>query len=152
MSPEKLAEARRQSRYWVSEYDGTRGSTGHGGRPTFAEACDIAKQLSKGTSERAFRVLGPDSEIVAIAMNGKITNADGNGPAVDPEGPAPQDAKKHRPWRRRKSGEEQPQSWSNWNALLGGGLPTCAEEFDLYSDSVFHGVENTTSVRTKSST
>jgi hypothetical protein len=141
VSPQELAEARRQNRYWVSEYDGTRGSTGHGGRPTFADACEMAKELSKEMRDRAFRVLDPDNEIVALAMNGKVTNADGNGPAVDPEGPPPKNAKKHRPWRRKKLGEEQPQSWSNWNARLGGGQPTCAEEFDLYSDSVIHGVE-----------
>jgi len=141
VSPEELAEARLQNRYWVSEYDGIRGTTGHGGHPRFTEACEMAKQLSKETRDRAFRVLDPDNGIVAVAMNGKITNADGNGPAIDPDGPPPKNAKKHRPWRRKKSGEEKAQCWSNWAAFLGGGLPTCAEEFDLYSDSIIHGVE-----------
>jgi hypothetical protein len=141
VSPEELAEARLQNRYWVSEYDGRRGTTGHGGRPTFTEACELATQLSKEKRDRAFRVLDPDNEIVAVAMNGKLTNADGNGPAIDPEGPPPKNAKKHRPWRRKKSGEEKPQSWSNWTAFLDGGQPTCAEEFDLYSDTIIHGVE-----------
>jgi hypothetical protein len=139
--PEELAEARRQNRYWVSEYDGARGSTGHGGHPKFGDACEMAKQLSRENRDRAFRVLDPDSEIVAVAMNGKVTDADGNGPAIDPEGPTPKNAKKHRPWRRKKVGEERPQSWSNWNAFLGGAKPTCAEEFELYSDSIIHGAE-----------
>ena len=141
LSPAELAEARRQNRYWVSESDGVRGSTGHGGRPTFAEASELAKHLSKATRGRAFRVLDPDNQIVAVAMDGKVTDPDGNRPAVDPDGPPPANAKKHRPWRRKKSAEEQPQSWGNWNAFLAGSQPTCAEEFDLYSDSTIHGVD-----------
>ncbi len=74
-------------RYRVNESHGARGSTGHGGASVYADAREIARELSirEPNRDKAFRIFGLDMEIVGVALNGKITNRDGTGPDVDPD-------------------------------------------------------------------
>jgi hypothetical protein len=54
---------------------------------TYADARELAVRLSSQGSHRdkAFRIIDPQGNTVAVAVNGEVTNADGTGPNIDPE-------------------------------------------------------------------
>jgi hypothetical protein len=74
-------------KYTVSEYDGIRSSILHGGGPSYREARSLAVRLSAQDDKhnKGFRIVDPEGNTIAVAMNGEVTNPDGTGPDIDPE-------------------------------------------------------------------
>jgi hypothetical protein len=126
-------------RFTVHEYDGARGSTLLMVFGSYAEARGFARTKSEETRDRAFRIID-NGDLIAIAMNGNVTDPSGMGPDTDPDTPLPPGPAKWRPWLERHD-EERPQSWANWNGYDPGHPPRSAVEFELYSDSEVRGLD-----------
>jgi hypothetical protein len=72
-------------KYRVSEEGPMRSSIFHAGFLRYAEAKEYARQKSERGRGRAFRIFDLDGSALAIVLDGKVTNAAGAGPDVDPE-------------------------------------------------------------------
>jgi hypothetical protein len=126
-------------RFTVHEYDGSRGSTLLMFFGSYAEAREFARGKSEATHDRAYRIFD-EGDLVAIAMNGNVTDPSGMGPARDPDAPLPPGRAEWRPWEEQHA-EERPQSWANWNAYDREKPPRSAEEYELHSDSEIRGLD-----------
>ena len=127
------------SRFTVREYDGSRGSTLLMFFCSYSEAREFARQKADAKRDRAFRIFD-ESALVAVAMNGNVTDPSGTEPDRDPDAPLPAGRAEWRPWEEQHA-EERPQSWANWNAYDREKQPRSAEEYELYSDSEIRGLD-----------
>ena len=126
-------------RFTVHEYDGSRGSTLLMFFGSYPDAREFARQKSEATRGRAYRIFD-EGDLVAVAMNGRVTDPSGTAPDRDPDEPLPAGRAEWRPWEDMHA-EERPQSWANWNAYDREKPPRSAEEYELYSDSEIRGLD-----------